>query len=314
MIRLVDPEDVESIPPGSGPLHLHVTDGILGASLEEAAERVSALCRTIATSITLHDVPQPSDGQRNLRRRSDAYRVMAAAARGVAVSSHHEAALVRRFVDPDLDVAVVPLGTRSATATAPALVERVSAGEGDCVVLIAGYVYPGKGHADVIEAAGLFSKRSGVGVDVVAVGGVARGHELLATELASSARRSGVGFSLTGFLTAAAYRERCRGAGLPVVAHRHYSASRSLLDWAELGRRPLVVETVYSREMAVLRPGTLTLVASGPGDDPVAALADAIERAHRDPASTVLPSGHPIGPSLDDAAAAYLAWWETLPW
>ena len=78
-----------------------------------------------------------------------------------------------------------------------------------------------------------------------------------------------------------------------------------MLDWVEIGRRPLVPDSRYAREMAALRPGTLTVYA--PGE-----LADRLEYAWRHPESTLLAAGTPLRPSLTDAALAYRAWWSEL--
>lgn len=301
-------------------VHLHVTDGLFGDTLEEAAERIAAAVRTRPVSMTLHDLPQPSDGERNLPRRAEAYRRMAEHATCVAVSSRHEAALFARHLDPDRPVAVVPLGTRRATAP-PATAARSAGASESLTLLMAGYVYPGKGHDDVVDAAALLAARLRVPVDVVALGGIARGHETEAGQLAERAATAGVGFTVTGFVSPTEYRARIGSAAVPVVAHRHYSASRSLLDWAEAGRRPVVVPTRYTVEMADLRPGTLRL-ARGPrgaegsvvGSDVVGSLAETIAGLWHDQASTWLPPGHPIGPTLDDAAESYRAWWGGLPW
>ncbi|MBE8526378.1 hypothetical protein ILP97_54450, partial [Amycolatopsis sp. H6(2020)] len=77
-------------------VHLHVTDALFGAGPEEAAERVARVGAACAgLSVTLHDLPQPSDGPRNLPRRRAAYAAIAAAAdAGVVVSSRHELALL----------------------------------------------------------------------------------------------------------------------------------------------------------------------------------------------------------------------------
>ena len=61
--------------------HLHVTARLLGASPEEAAEGLERLASATRLSITLHDLPQPSDG-RMMARRVDAYRRMVEAADG----------------------------------------------------------------------------------------------------------------------------------------------------------------------------------------------------------------------------------------
>lgn len=289
-------------------VHLHVTDALFGSTLEDAASAVARIVEGTSVSVTLHDVPQESDGDRNLIRRRDAYRLMIAGAVGVGVSSRHEAALAAEHLG--VEAAVMPLGTRSGRSPAVDLaVDPGSVALGSVDVVVAGYVYPGKGHDDVVRAAGLAAARLGRPVTVTALGGAAPGHSDEVDSLDRLAGEHGVEFALTGRLDDDEYRRRCRSAGIPVVAHRHYSASRSLLDWAEQGRRALVVDTRYTREMDLLRPETLTLV-----EPSVEALAGAIEACAQDPASTALDAGHPIGPSLDDIAAMYLAWWESLPW
>jgi glycosyltransferase involved in cell wall biosynthesis len=298
--------EAEAALAGHERVHLHVTDGLFGATLEEAGARVDALAGVTRVSMTFHDVPQASDGERNLPRRARAYRQMASRATGVAVSSHHEAALLAEHGVVE-GVAVVPLGTR--VSEAPAGVPPAVDPGGRARILIAGYLYPGKGHDDVIRAAALAGSRLGETIDVLALGGVSGGHDALAGELSALADDLGVRFSATGYLDDAAYRSLQEGPGVPVVAHQHYSASRSLLDWAERGRRPVVVETRYTDEMAVLRPGTLRLAApSG------SALADALVEGLQDPALTLLASGHPLEPTLADSARAYLHWWRELAW
>ncbi len=287
-----------------GRVHLHVTDGLYGATLEEATARVVRLLGAGRVTVTLHDVPQASDGERNVARRSTAYRAIADAAAGVVVNSHHEELLVHEHLGADVRVAVIPLGTRHPLSPPT---PKIPPTPGALEVLLAGYVYPGKGHDDAIEAAALVSARTGASASVTALGGISPGHEVEADRFAARATELGVDFTVTGYLEPAEYRARCVTAGIPLVAHRHYSASRSLLDWAEQGRRPIVVDTRYTREMASLRPGTLHLTAL---DD----LADAIQARHQDPASTFLHPGHPIGPTLDDAAASYLTWWESIAW
>lgn len=302
--HVVSAADAEDLIRRHGRAHLHVTDGLYGATLEGATECLVRLLSAGRVTVTLHDVPQHSDGERNVVRRSDAYRSIARASAGVVVNSRHEEALVHEHLGDDLAVTVIALGTRfplspDVTPEAPT--------PGTLDVLLAGYVYPGKGHDDAIEAAAIVADRTGASASVTALGGISPGHEVEAERFAARAADLGVDFTVTGYLEPADYRARCLGAGIPLVAHRHYSASRSLLDWAEQGRRPLVVDTRYTREMAVLRPGTLHPVA-------LTELAAAIEARYQDPASTYLQPGHAIGPTLDDAAGSYLAWWDGLAW
>jgi glycosyltransferase involved in cell wall biosynthesis len=286
-------------------VHAHVTDALFGADLEAAATAVERLTAAHAVSMTLHDVPQLSDGVVNLPRRAAAYRRFAAGGVGVAVASRHEAALLREHVSPGLVPAVLPLGTRLAH---PPRTEA-SAGSGELEILIAGYVYPGKGHDDVLEAAAELVVRGAGPVRLTVLGGSVSGHEGEAERLAARATSAGVRLEITGYLDRVAYAARLARAGVPVVAHQHYSASRSLLDWAEAGRRALVVSSRYPDEMDALRPGTILLAAREPR-----LLADAIERAAADPASTRLSPDVRLAPTLDDVADASISWWRSLPW
>ncbi|MDY0891909.1 hypothetical protein [Frigoribacterium sp. CFBP9030] len=300
-------------------VHLHVTDKLFGSSLEDAAERVERLAALTSLTVTLHDLPQPSDGETAVHRRAAAYRRMARAAHGVVVSSEHERSLLAEHVDDALPrVLVAPLGTRPGAPFASAG-SAGSAGSGvdsesappaadpsELRVVIAGYVYPGKGHDDAIAACGdLVRRGEAASATVVALGGPSAGHERDVEALASAATAVGVRFEVTGRLGDEAYAAAFHAPVVPLVAHRHWSASRSLLDWAEQGRRAVVADTRYTREMDALRPGSIALY--DPESD--GALAAALLAAHRDPRSTALPAGTSLAPTLDDTAAAHLAWW-----
>ncbi|WP_091500469.1 hypothetical protein [Microbacterium sp. cf332] len=284
-------------------VHLHATDRLLGSSLEDAADAVETLSRSCRLSLTLHDLPQHSDGDK-YDRRVAAYRRFFHAVTAVAVNSAHELSLVAEHLDPGLRPAVIPLGTRvpvapdSPAATAPA----------DLIVLIAGFVYPGKGHEVALRAAAaaVTSLRAGghpVGDAVVrALGSASPGHDGDVDALERLADDLGARFEISGFLDDDEFARRLRDPGIPVAAHEHVSASRSMLDWMEAGRRPLIVRSRYSDEMDRLRPGTSTLF-----DPPE--LADRLTAAWRDPRTTRLAPGHPLRPDLTDTAASYLTWW-----
>jgi hypothetical protein len=281
--------------------HAHVTDRIFGSSPEEAAERVEALGAETMLTITLHDVPQPSDGT-NFARRVDAYRRFIGAARGVAVNSRHEALLLEEYLGGAADGArVIPLGSRLHNpAHPPAAQEQRSH-----TVLISGFVYPGKGHLEAIEAAALAGAEVDARPVVVAVGAPSAGHERDAIELGRRAAELGVDFRVTGFLDDADYRGELLANGVPLAAHQHVSASRSILDWAELGRRALVIDSRYSREMERLRPGSIALFRP---DE----LAERLVAAWRDPRSTWLPPASVLEPTLDNVADRYRDWWGEL--
>ena len=297
--------------PGShgGRVHLHATDRLLGSNLEAAADAVESLAASCRLSLTLHDLPQRSDGTK-YDRRVAAYRRFFAAAEAVAVNSDHERMLVAEHLGDVGEPRMIPLGTR-ALAPPRAEAEADPVG-GDLVVLIAGFVYPGKGHEVALRAATdavarLRDEGRPVGHAVVrALGAASPGHDADVAALDALARERGARFEITGFLDDAEFAARLREPGIPVAAHEHVSASRSMLDWIEAGRRPLVVRSRYSDEMERLRPGTSTLFAP-------AELSDRLAAAWEHPATTRLGAGRSLRPSLDDVAAAYLDWWNGMP-
>jgi hypothetical protein len=120
------------------------------------------------------------------------------------------------------------------------------------------------------------------------------------------AAASGVQVEVTGYLDDAELRNRCRRVGVPVVAHRHVSASGSLGSWIAAGRRPVATANRYIDEMAVLRPGTMTVARPD-------ALAAAVAEASREGESTWL-AASTVPHGRREVAAAYLDWWGRLAW
>jgi hypothetical protein len=289
-------------------IHLHITDRLLGASPEEAAHSLEILASATRLTITAHDLPQASDGT-GLSRRIAAYRRMFAAAHAAVVNSAHEVLLVREYLPGAPDPHAIPLGSRAPVA--PPRSERASehAADGrDLVVLVAGFVYPGKGHTAAIRAASsaadeLRAEGATVGrVIVRAIGGPSPGHEADLAQLRAKAVALDVSLEVTGYLDPATFRRRIVEDGIPLAAHEHVSASRSMLDWVEAGRRVLVVDSRYAAEMERLRPETM--IRYEPRD-----LAMQIARSWRRPQRTWLRPGVSLVPTLEDTARAYLDWW-----
>lgn len=276
--------------------HLQFTDRLWGASPDEAATSVERLAARTRLTVTLHDLPQPSDGERNLRRRGDCYARVVAACAGVVVNSRHEALLLHEFTTGSAQAAVIPLpvDVHPAPASRPA-------GDGNVAVL--GFFYPGKGHAEVVEAVAALPDGPGRrDVGVAVLGRASSGHEGELAELVADAHHRGVPVEVSGWLDDDDLLDRCRRASVPVAAHRHVSASASVTAWIAAGRRPLVPDSRASRELAELRPGTLTLVSDG-------GLSAAVDRALVDPDSTWLGADAVTRPDLADTARAYLQWW-----
>ena len=298
-------EDERDVPADAGACHLHVTDRMWGASPEQAAARVVALCALRPTTLTLHDLPQPHDGRTLHPRRRRAYADMARAAAGIVVSSHHERRLLATVLGPsthEVTVEVVPLPCVRPAGPAPLPAVRTPHADGRRTLGLAGWFYPGKGHLPALGAAAA-AQRLGHVVDVLVLGRPAAGHEADAAALVERARRIGVRLEVTGWLDDADLHAALRAVDVPFAGHRNVSASGSVNSWLAAGRRPLVRRGPYFEEMARLRPGTLRLTDIG-------SLAGAVADALDDPGSTWLEPGVGLGHDLADAAADYRGFWE----
>jgi len=276
--------------PDAERVHLHFTDRLWGASPESAADAVEAIAAGSRVAVTLHDVPQASDGVASMRRRTEAYRRVVDAAELVVCNSRHERALLRAALG-DVAAEVVPL-----PAAAP--LPRPQRWEPLAEVAVLGFFYPGKGHREAVDAVASLGRP----IAVTAIGRAAPGHEAELAELQRYAAARGVGLSATGFVPDDALLERAQRAAVPVVAHQHVSASGSLNDWIAAGRRPITIVNDYFAEVAALRPGTVELVERD-------GLAAAVAAALLDPSRTWLPDDASSAPHLDDTAAAYLDLW-----
>lgn len=285
--RLARPDDV----PDGARVHLHFTDRLWGGSPDEAAHAIERVARRATVSVTLHDVPQPSDGAASMARRAAAYARVAQAATRVVCNSEHERALLAEHVGDVPHAVVVPLPCDRLPGDAASTPSRREVG-------VLGFFYPGKGHREAVDASAALPSP----LPVVAIGRAAAGHEGELQALVDEAASLGVDCSSTGFLDDDALVARMRETLVPVVAHRHVSASGSLNSWIAAGRRPIVVRGAYFEEMAALRPGTTWLVS----DDGLAA---AIAAAVADPSRTRLAPHVSTAPTSADVAAAYLALW-----
>lgn len=293
-IRTVDADRLpaDRLPAEHGaPVHAHFTDRLWGDSPEDAARAFLALAAGRPVSVTLHDLPQPSDGERNLPRRRAAYASVAAAARGVVVNSAHEQALLR---EEDVWAGAVtsiplPVAVRADVMRMPA----------DDSVGVLGYFYPGKGHDEAARAAAAAGMTR-----MTVLGRASDGH---AADLEAFVRRAGalgVSVEVTGWLDDDEIARRGSAVSVPVIAHRHVSASGSLASWLGWGRRPVAVRNRYIDEMAALRPGTLVTV-----DEPDLAAA---VRAAADRPDTTWHGLARLPLSWTDAAEAYVRWWDGL--
>lgn len=280
-------------------VHIQFTDRLFGSDALAAAAAFSDIAGAVRAggarvTATLHDLPQPSDGVNHERRRA-AYGAVAAACDAIVVSSEHERELL---FDNGIDahaVVVVPLPIRRCDVdTARPTPRSPSLG-------VFGFLYPGKGHDDVIRAASCLPPE----VDVVAIGEPSAGHDDLVAELEGIAARQGRRFRVTGHVADAALTTTLREVTVPVAAHRHVSASGSLNTWLAAGRRPLAPANRYTAEIVRRNPGSVAVY-----DDSPQALERAIVEALAHPDTTWLTADTEVGPSPSAAAAAYAAFFE----
>ncbi|MEH3139073.1 MAG: glycosyltransferase [Mycobacterium kyogaense] len=282
--------DVAGIPPTppDGGVHLQFTDRLFGDSPEAAAGAVATIAHRTRVTVTLHDLPQPSDG-RNAARRAAAYADVIARSAGVAVCSQHERDLLRDIGVDVSTVSVIPL-----PIDAPAPVRCRPAGA--CTIGVFGFLYPGKGHEEVMAACADLPSD----VEVHAVGEPSAGHDDLVADLTDRAAEQGRRFHVTGHVGDDELVDVLQRITVPVVAHTHVSASGSLGSWLSAARRPLVATNRYTREVADRNPGMLTLY-------PPHGLRSAIHNAFDDPQSTWLVHGVTPRPTPTDTAHAYHA-------
>ncbi|MBO1754991.1 hypothetical protein [Allobranchiibius sp. CTAmp26] len=287
--HLVNIDDGD-LPPG--PVHLHFTDRIFGRDALLAADRLGALVGSRPMTLTLHDLPQHSDGA-SFERRRQGYAQVVAGARGVQVSSEHERFLLERVwraagqgsLPP---VTVVPLPVDRPPRWGPRGV-ATKPGAGPVVVL--GFVYPGKGHAETLRAMAALPP----GVPLVAVGAPSDGHEDLLVQLEQDAAAQGRLFECTGYVTDEDLEDWTDRSGVPVSAHTHISASGSINRWISSGRRPIVTPGAYVEELHRRAPWAVTVTTDLPA---------AIGAALHDPASTWIRESEWDGDSLPDTRAA----------
>ncbi|GAB47363.1 hypothetical protein [Mobilicoccus pelagius] len=279
-------------------VHLHLTDHLLAPTAGECAEIFVALAARHPVSLTLHDLPQPADGPGRYERRRAAYARMAEASRGVVVASDHERALLTTALAEEgraaPPIVVVPLPLDPPDPRGPV------SPAGPRSLAVFGWLYPGKGHADALEAlATLGGDAADVGL--VALGEVSPGHEDEAHTLRRRAHELGRTVTVTGHLPDDAVRDALRTAWIPVAPHRHVSASGSIGSWLAAGRRPLVPTGTYVDEIESRCPGASFRY--GPGTDHPD-LAAAARAALADPSLTWLDPGARLTPDGDGAAAA----------
>ena len=287
------------------PVHLHVTDPLFGSTPDEAAATIESLARDRPVAVTLHDVPQPAEGAERCRRRTRAYRRIAAAAGLVVVSSAHERTLCEAAgvaVDaviplpvPELPVPELPApdpGGRAEQAPEP-MPDARSVG-------VFGFLHPGKAVDLVADAVAALAAAGDRSVTLRLLGAPAEGHEDYVRAAMDTVRAAGGRAEVTGRIDDDDLARVLGEVTVPVALFRNVSASGSLNTWAAAGRRPLVSDSDYTREMEQRHPGSLLLTdgADLPGD---------LRKLLDDPAPTRVAVPEP---GLAELGRAYLQAWE----
>jgi glycosyltransferase involved in cell wall biosynthesis len=266
--------------------HAQFTDALYGPDIAASAAEFTAwaLDAPRPLVVTLHDVPGADPDPARDARRVAGYARVVAACDAVVVSAEHEAAKVARFTGRTATVVDLPVPRPVPGGARPAWADGPTLG-------VLGFVHPGKGHRDVIEAAARH------GLRVVAAGALAPGHDEVMRALAERAERHGVELVVTGSLGDADLAAAARAVTVPVAPSAVVSASGTLMTWRGCGRRPLAADGEYAAEIDRRHPGTLHLYADA------AALPAAVEAVLADLGRTRLGPD----PGIPDAGAEHAA-------
>lgn len=268
---------------GARRAHVHFTDRQWGDDPARAAAALGRLAAQVDLSVTLHDLPQASDGPTNHARRARAYCDIVRACTVVLVSSQHEEQLLLGAlslvggIDPDprrLVCSVVPLPIPDLADPGRGPGPRVPEQRGRDIAIF-GYLYPGKGHHEVARCLPALP----ADVWLNCLGRPAPGHDDVVADLREYVATLGRRTQISGYVATADLGPLLGAATIPVAPHTHISASGSINMWIAAGRRPLTPDNRYTRELDQRQPGVVAIY-----DD----LATALRTALADPGSTWL--------------------------
>lgn len=235
-------------------VHVHLTDRLIESDTTRWRCLLTVVRATgVPLLMTLHDLPQRGEGAARYRRRVAATRGMASDAHAVCVSSEHERRCaadigIRAFVVPH---PIFPPVAR-ATPTCPHRRRRS--------LTVAGFVHPGKGILGLVDEIGHVGGTHLEGWHLRLVGDVAPDHRDHLDEIVSTAGRNGLPVVHTGPVGERRWSSELSSAGVAICSHLHVSASGSLLSWIAAGRRPLVSNSAFARELVSERPLAVRIV------------------------------------------------------
>lgn len=236
-------------------VHAHLTDRLIDAQrVAVDALFAAARARRFRLVVTLHDLPQHGEGEARYRRRCERYREFASLADVVIVNSSSE---LRDAEHIGLSASVVPHPIFPERRDFSAHVSH------DRTLAAAGFVHPGKGIAELVEAIGPVGGTPLGGWRLRLIGSVESRHESYLRAVSRQARDNGLHVEITGPVEARHWSTELRSATIPIAPHLHCSASGSMLSWIGAGRRPIAASSAFSRELATERPDAVDVVADG---------------------------------------------------
>ena len=289
--------DLEAVTCARAPVHLHLTDRIIGPTPRAAAPRRSSGSPGGPAHVTLHDVPAADRraGRSPLAPRRT--RRIVRAARGWADQLRARARPAASGVRARRAGGVLPLPV----LRPPRDRGRARSGAGARHLRLH---LPRQGARQVVRASRPCAG-AGIPARVLVVGGAAPGHDDEVADVVAMARARGV--PARGDRSARRRRggRRCCGRS-PSRSSRTATSRRpgSLNSWLAAGRRPLVRDGAYAREMARAAPRDAHAVRRrrrSPTRSPTALRAAALDVA--------APRRSTCARASTTSPVAYLAWW-----